>query len=833
MKKYFTRFMALVCCMAATMSANAQFSATLEQKPVGYTVQNATFKLTEVAQTLATDTAALSQALTDWFAVEGEAETNYFFLVGPDGTRYSDYTQGGKGGFWMTSEPKPTGWTGDVGEDVWYNTLSISPVDDEFIIGIGQHPDAFQGGEELNAKFVLAFNEKEATFDITLKILVEEKPEVPEATTFISKLNIVGQKTVEVEQFPRNSYASDPIEVDLTGVAEQLGTTDAVLEAAILDVIYTTTSITENQMPLKTDSLTNEFSANSGWWYELVYDLELADFSNEVVRSGYGNNCSFFVENFSYDAATATLTGNLGQYPGNLNVDDVRYANVYIIWGDKAYQITYKLTINEKEEQGLDGYTKVGEAEVGLEFEVANSYDGGQINLDVEAILAALGIDDWKNLTVMVQDANGGVTVGGTANNGGSWLTAEGTLTSWGNNSALFFEPVTSGDWSVVSVGQYPNTLDYDTEYSFPIYFVAGENYYEVTVKVQTLPEQDPGPDPGEKVAQSEYHSVGEIAVNIQAVPDASVYEIPMHFTYNGEYVAELTGTEKPTLFTDAEPSDDPEAKYSNSYTCTPHPGFWMSRDGYVTGWSSANSPWGATFSIADAEITFYQFPGFSDNNPGKTYNANMYLVNEYTGAMVTFNITLRFVSEIVAVEEVGSEDIVLTKGTALLDLAAAIDSLGLKELDEPIDADGLLGSPSLVLLHEDGTYTEPIDATTGAYLTDKGFIDFSENNVDGAVYLYFDFNDASSVQVIVEEQNDFQLTKETPIKTKFGFQYGNKLYVFNATFVDPDTYTGVRDLQKVNGQLSNGQLFDLTGRRVKNATQRGLYIQNGQKVLR
>ncbi|MBQ3973661.1 MAG: DUF4859 domain-containing protein, partial [Lachnospiraceae bacterium] len=263
------------------------------------------------------------------------------------------------------------------------------------------------------------------------------------------------------------------------------------------------------------------------------------------------------------------------------------------------------------ESQGLDDYTKVGDKEVNLEFEVdKTNYSGASFEFDTEAVLATLGIDEWKDITVKVNDGNGGVTVGGTANSGGSWLTAEGNLTSWGSNSALFFEPNASDDWSVINVGQYPGALDYETEYSFPIYFVAGENYYEVTVKVQTLPEQDPGPDPGEKVAQSEFHSVGEISVKIQAVPDASVYEIPMHFTYNGDYVTELVGTDKPTLFTDAVPSEDPEAdKYSNGYTCTPYPGFWMSRDGYVTGWSSANSPWGATFAIADAEITFYQFP--------------------------------------------------------------------------------------------------------------------------------------------------------------------------------------------------------------------------------
>jgi hypothetical protein len=469
-----------------------------------------------------------------------------------------------------------------------------------------------------------------------------------------------------------------------------------------------------------------------------------------------------------------------------------------------------------------------------LEFEVdKTNYSGASFEFDTEAVLATLGIDEWKDITVKVNDGNGGVTVGGTANSGGSWLTAEGNLTSWGSNSAIFFEPNASDDWSVINVGQYPGALDYETEYSFPIYFIAGENYYLLTVNVKTLSEPDPGPDPGEKVAQSEFHSVGEIAVKIQAVPDGSVYEIPMHFTYNGEYVAELVGTDSPTLFTNAAPSEDPEAdKYSKDYTCTPHPGFWMSRDGYVTGWSSANSPWGATFSIADAEITFYQYPGFSDNKPGKTYKAPMYLVNEYTGAMVTFNISLSFVEEIVSVEEVGSETLILPATDGMtLDLTAAIDSLGLKELEEPIDATGLLSTPCLLLPNADGTFTDPLEATTGAYLNEQGYFDESEENAEGVFYIYFEANDENSITLVAQEENGFQLTKDKHIQTKFALQYGEKMYVFNVTFVDAETYTGVADVK--NTSVKNANVFDLTGRRVKDAAQRGIFIQNGKKVLR
>ena len=142
---------------------------------------------------------------------------------------------------------------------------------------------------------------------------------------------------------------------------------------------------------------------------------------------------------------------------------------------------------------------------------------------------------------------------------------------------------------------------------------------------------------------------------------------------------------------------------------------------------------------------------------------------------MVTFKIELRFVNEIVEVEEVGNESIMLpaTDGTTI-DLTAAVDSLGLKELEEPLNAFALMSTPSLVLLRADGSFSEPIEATSGAYLNARGFIDESAENVEGAIYIYFDANDENSVNIVIEEENDFKLTPETRIDTKFGFLFEN-----------------------------------------------------------
>lgn len=835
MKKYFTHLLALVACFAWSTTASAQYSATVEEFPVGYEAKPVTFSLNEVAATLGTDAATLGSALTTWLDVENNPtpEVNYVFLADPTAEGADNYTQGGRGGFWMTKESAIIGWSGDGSNgDAWYNTFDVDIDEGSIIFGIGQHPDAFEAGEEVSAKWYIVFNGKEATFDITLKVIEDTTPpvELPEAVTKISELTIVGEQTVNVEQEPRTNYSADAVTVDLTGVAALLGTTDDVIAKNIAELLYTTTFVDEDGLPIKTDSLTKEASAGApGWWFGQVWDYDMATLGNEVVRKAYGNDDSFYIEAFSYDAESFTLSGNLGQYPSNLSEDDVRIANVYLIWGDKAYHITYNLTIIKKEVTGLDAMNMVGSADAEVTFEVTDGYDGDNISIDLGAVLEALGVEDIKDVTIMVKDGEG-LSVSNTANNGGSWLNIDGELTSWGNNSTFYFEPeVVSdvADWSNVYVGQYPNALEGDTDYNFSIYFVNGDNYYVVNVTIHALPSSvEPGPEPGEEVAQSEWYSVGTKTINIQVVPDASVYEIPMHYTYDGAEVAEMLDTDKPVLYALAVPNEeDPEAdKYTNGYTCTPYPGFWMNRDGYVTNWNGSESPWGATFDIEKAEVTFYQFPGFADNVPGKVYKAPMILVNPYTGAYVTFNINLTFVSEIVETETVGEKELplsVVTGETEVhLDITEILEALGFETAYDLINS-----NQGLTYMLADGTFSSGSRAEDGVMLTEKGVLDESEGYVDSKIYVRME-EDGDKGIVLITEGIDF--AEGDRVEAKIGFQNEGKLYILNVIFLDPEAYLSVGSL-KMN--TKDAPVYDLSGRRVNNPAQRGIYIQAGRKV--
>ena len=105
------KLFAVVVCLLAGLSAQAQLAATYEpytaagwgnEKPVN-------FKLTDLATALNTDTTTLVAALDSWTA-EGSTDANMVFLKTADG-QSDNYTQGSKGGFWVNNEGNPQAWS--------------------------------------------------------------------------------------------------------------------------------------------------------------------------------------------------------------------------------------------------------------------------------------------------------------------------------------------------------------------------------------------------------------------------------------------------------------------------------------------------------------------------------------------------------------------------------------------------------------------------------------------------------------------------------------------------------------------------------------------------
>lgn len=800
-----------VVCLLASVSANAQFTGQVNQVPNDtYAPVPATFEIAQVAEALGTDAATLFGALDSWMA-EGSTDPNMFFYAAPSAPdTWSDgYTTGGEKGFWLDENAEICQWA----DGAYYCNPVYDKEANTFSINIGMHPDMLKYGvynQTLN--FALKYGDKTATFIIDLTVTGAEDVDLPEiATLKEAELNIVGTKEVTIEQYPRTSYDADAVEVELDDILTALGLEDASLIQGALDkMIYSTKLGTVDDNFKKLEEVTNVFTAGApGFWYSDVWGEDGTP-TGEVASTGYGAACKFYMEAFAFNAETKTMTCNLGQYPGSLDEDGGKtwWAYVYLLYGDKAYRIKYSLNVLIREQgNGLADYTKVGEEEVTVEQAPNGDYVTTTVRPDLEAIAALLGCEvaDIKMEALDAFESWGA----STANNGGYWFSGDGTVTAWGNNSKMFIEPLAAGDYSRLNVGMYPNILEVGETTSATVYFVYGDKYYAYTVVLKAVEE---------KQTSGEFESVHAISFTIQAVPSEDTYPIEDSFTIDPAVVEYYIGTADPVLYG---PASDAAAEasgspYSNAYSCDPKPGFWMTADGRVGTWGDAEARVGISY-LSDGTFTFFQYPG--RNSIGEVFQTELYLVNPDNQKMVTFKINVAFVETVVKTEEVGSAD--LTVAVATDDKSMEIDLTPAAEaLDTTVDA--LLDEDAQYLygMNIDGFYSAVPNMIDGLFFTMQGYYD-----IEGPIQVTFE---KAGDKVMLNSFCTQAVPDDFSINAKFCFEKDGKRFVYNVTLCS-ETLAGIKTI--ATDSRNNGQIYDLSGRKVQKPT-RGIYIQNGRKMI-
>ena len=805
-----------VICIFAGATAQAQFTGGVEQYPTSdYRTKAVKFNLTEVATAVGTDAATLAEAFNAWQEAE-EAEENLFFLVNADGTLNDAYSADGKG-FYITSEGAAGVWARDdaATAGTWFASPSADAEAGEFAISVGQYPDTLVAGDKVSAKFALVYGGKQATFEVSLSVIA--KPEIPAPTTLVEKdLNIVGEKEVTVEQFPRSGYDSDNVEIEIGDAVAKLGFENAELLSDVLgDVLYCTvfnTGDIEEGGGLKVDTLTNESSAGApGFWLHAVQN-ENGEETGECSRAPYGGEDKFFVEAFAFNAETGVISCKLGQYPGNVKANEQWWVNVYLLRGDKAYRLKYTLKLNEREQgSGLEGMNKVGEVSYEFEQIPTSGYEAISFSVDVEAVAAALGCEVGSFSLQGLDDSDNWAS--STANNGGFWMNDAGRVVSY-SAGAMYIEPATSNDYSVLHIGQYPNHFAVDDVWEGELYFVNGDNYYTLKAKMKIVPEEIPD--------QSKFKVVATRNAIMQLVA-VNAYEAEQTtYIITPDEMKEFIGTSSPVMYAEAKDEDkeatgqDYVAFNYKGYHCTPDPGVWLNQDGKAAGWANT-SPVGICYDLSSGEFTLYQYP--NANSIGDVYKANLYFVNtesENEWPMLQVKFTITFVSEIATFEEVGSQDVVLPvsmeKDCVIdFDLAPAAEALGVTVDELSAESNRYLKGMA------GGAYSEGVNIETGL-----GFDANGDCNSQGDYYFYFEDGKMYTV-TSTDIPEDFSL----PVQ--FAFNIDNKIYVYYANFVSEAVYSGIKTVG--NEAKADNRIFDISGRQVTKPT-RGLYIQNGKKVV-
>lgn len=844
MKKYFTHLMALLACFVVSLSANAQFSATVEMYPGTSWSDNykdTDFTLAAVAEALGTDAATLAADLDAWMGQE--APTEFLFQKSDFvPTSAADYTADNRG-FWMKLDGTVVSYGQKETEDgpelqEFFAFFFWDAESGSFNVRLGQMPNKLEAGSEGKVTLVIAYKGKKATFDMTMKIIEKETPDLPEAETDLTKLTIVGEKTVELPQYPNIATRQ---KIDLTGVAEALGTTDEIMEEYLGEFLFTTTlelrgESEESQKPYKTNTLSKAPSAGGiGWWLAAVWDDENDAWSEETARCVWGEHAAFrsmYSEQYSYDAATHTLSSVTGWENYSLELGTKYNFHVYVIYGNKAYHINNVITLSEKPHEDPSKWVKIGEEDQELSF-----YQGGYtttMTLDLDAIAAQLGCE-VKDLKVYgPEDEEGNISDEHTANNGGFWFSGTGLVCVWnssveGSPFTFYIEPVADQDFSAWNVGQNDNQTTVGETYTTTFFFFNGDksdsnvNYYAINISIKC--EKEPQGD-------VEFESV--VTYNLSATTQPYDGSGPSYGYFVDNYpaidLAELEaaiGTSSPVFYSWVKTEDGTD--YSKRYTCDPNPGFWMDNEGYNVGWGN-NSYVGCSY-LADGTFQLFQMPGV--NKLGDVWKTQLFLVNPETGAMATINLTVIF-GEAIQVEEIGETEATMGIGTSNtyydIDFTEAVKGFEVEKIED------VIGSRCMRALNDDGTWTEQMVPGDGVPLNENGALDISDGNILAMAWIYAEPKDDNTVTFEVEPGN-IKIAKGSKVTTKLAFEYEPegeeavaKRFVVNITLVDADDLDGV---QGIKAEVNSVEVYDLAGRRVSNAATKGIYIVGGRKVVR
>ena len=828
MKKYFTHLMAFVACLFVSTTANAQFSATIEMYPIdGWAGAAHEFQLQEVAQVLDVDAATLATALDAW--MDETAPTEFLFQTADlVPTSLSDYTANSRG-FWMTAE----GAVVPYEEGKMYSAFSWDVDAGTFSVTLGQTQTAWAVGEEGHCNLVLAYNGHKATFDMTLKVIAEPSSEIDLASVIV-----LGEVTANLPQY-QGSVTKQTL--DLTGVAAIIGITDEELAANLGNYLFTSTmelrgESEESQKPYKTNLISKKSSASGiGWWFAAVWDEENDSWSEETARCVWGDHAAYrsmYAEQFSYDAATHELSFTTDFENSQLEIGTKFRFNLYFVNGINAYHINTVMTMTEKPYIDPSEFTEVGSETIEAEFDyIKGAYGLGNISIDLDAVLALLDCEASDIKSYALMDGEGNMSDDYDVANDGFWFNADGYVCKWA--SGYFYAgPTQQYGWGEWLVGQHPDKSENASNpvYTTKIFLVYGNKYYTINLKVTIK-----SVDPGDEVPMEEWESVATWNLSAQTLPTGNYPNVNLSGDYTVDNYPQIDldaleaaiGTTNPTLYAWVKTDDGEE--FTDDYSCTPYPGFWMDPDGYRSGWGSSCK---VGFSyLSDGTFQLFQIPG--GNQLGSVWKTTTFLVNKKNGKYVTINLTVIF-GEAVQVEEVGETSITMGIGTSSnyydVDFTEAVKGFGIEKIGD------VLGSRCMRAVADDGTWTEHMAPGDGVPLNELGALDISPGNILAMAWIYAEPKDDNTVTFELEPGN-IKIEPGKKVSTKLAFEYEPegeeaiaKRFVVNITLTDEASLDGVNGIK---ADITSIEVYDLAGRRVTTAAPKGIYIVGGRKVVR
>ena len=790
-------------------SANGEHTFEMQAESQAWASESTSFEMSEIAAELGIDAATLSAAIDEWYNA-GYA-SDFFMLKLADGTWSQEHGSAADGAFYIGQDGDfHNGW----GDAAGYCRLDYD--DTTISITIGQTGSVEDG--LIKAVCSINYNGQQVVFNANLQIGTPAIDIDKEPVTTIANLQVVGQTTYKHTQELFDEWQEEANSIPVKGISEALGIDSVYMAEHFASMVFVKEFDSNEESWSK--ELVHKFTStpSPGFWFNTgVWDEETQSESTELTLGSYDGSSAnmFYICDMAYNTGTDAIDCQIGQYPSRWTLGENHQADIYIVYGEKAYIITLDLT-TDMELNPISNYTKIGSAD----FNIAHDPRGGwtttdSLAVDMNAILKAFSAAGSElsaaDLVLYGLDNHGSITNAYTADNAGFWMTADNKVTSYSESSADIFvellnDSVNTEAW-YLKVGNTPDMFDGGEEFADTLYLINGKNYYALNIALKMN-------EPTYKLADCE---TVEQDLTVQLVPSESAWEIG---STDVKDIEALIGTSEGILY-----GVTSAGEFTNSYSVSEASnygggGFWMSAaDDNGMAYAASYSGDGAyAMWYYQSEITWFNIPGLA--KAGDVRYGTFYIADLWNGKAVKLNVTLKFVSEIIDITPVATEDVNVAGrndsgddiAEQTLSLTAACEKLGCTEdeLNEAgewfvMDANGSLTSENF-----DDMYGYGFDAEGNA-VADAANIVFYVGYADGLIKSY-----------IVDDANI-----SNSYKTVLYLKYNNKYYTFNVAI--NESATAITSVEEANADDS--AIYDLAGRKVATPS-KGIYVKGGKKYL-
>lgn len=816
MRKNITSTFLIAASFLASSNAWADGSHTvaLSSEKAAWGTSSQSFAMSDIAAELDTDAATLYSEIQAWKA-KGFA-SDLFTLGQADGTWSYEHGSAGDGAFYIGEDGTfHSGWS----DAAAYCRLDYD--EENVTITIGQ-TGLFEKGD-IKCNVALNLNGQRVTFDATLSIIVPEIDKEP--VTTISDLTVVGQYTYKTTVEPHSDWSVDAAPVKVEGICQALGIDPEYMEGHFKPMLYAK-SFDSNSYTWS-PTLTNEFTAtpSPGFWFNSgVYVEGEEEMSNELTHGGWlGTTTNVaYITSLSFDAATETINGNIGQYPNAWNLGDNHTADIYIVYGDKAYVITYDITTNVDLDNTIDKYNNVGEEALSINRDPRNGWtELNTIELDTAKITSAFGDGiKFDDLTLYATDKFGNLTNAYTADAPGFWFTPDGAVKGFENGVQSFFvnlatdtirndeeHPEIYTMKKYLAIGNMPDAFKGGEPCTATLYLVNGDKYYAFNINVAIA-------KPSYTIQTCE---VTDVDLNVKLIPSASAWQVG---TTDVAYLNDIIGSTQGVFYGVTEAGEITDAYSVAEATNTGGGGFWMSTAdengmAYAAGYTGdgAYAIW-----YYNNVITWFNNPG--KVNVGDVHHGTFYLANLWDGKAVKINLTLKYVDKIINITTDGEENVNVASrsedgegyGSAIIDISKCAEVLECPEEE-------LFTSADWYIIDADGNETAGNFVDNLGYAFNKDGYAVGEDE-EQAFYLGF-FDNELRAYAVDDTEAKFYATLYV--------RYNEKTYAFNACVMSYEEATGINDVKTT--EASSNATYDISGRQATEAV-KGIMISNGKKVL-